>query len=288
LQTVKAQTAEFVYVPSHVIFRIFLEGKVRLLAFITTLFLGLPQALALMPLPLPISDPTQMIKAICADPKTTDDERSDIISRSPEDAVSCMGEDWVYGNPETLKVSTGGLDVDVDVDARRMRFIDPTGKLQTWLISPGIGGVTTTLCKKCTATLIGEFEGPYRAEGGDYRVQDESKDYIGAPMPWAVFYLKDYGWAIHGTYAVGQLGYPASHGCVRISVANAYRFNTWVSANNDASVKINVHGTGVASIPARPRVRRAPAPVPDVAPPPYARPMPPGYYGFGGGYGRLY
>jgi len=43
-----------------------------------------------------------------------------------------------------------------------------------------------------------------------------------SPMPFAVFY--DRGWAIHGTSAVGRLGSPASHGCVRLETANAEIF----------------------------------------------------------------
>jgi hypothetical protein len=38
-------------------------------------------------------------------------------------------------------------------------------------------------------------------------------------MPHSIFFYGQY--AIHGTNAVGRLGRPASHGCVRISPANA-------------------------------------------------------------------
>jgi lipoprotein-anchoring transpeptidase ErfK/SrfK len=47
-----------------------------------------------------------------------------------------------------------------------------------------------------------------------------SKQYDNAPMPHAVFFMRD-GHAIHGTYEVKNLGKPASHGCVRISPQNA-------------------------------------------------------------------
>ena len=46
-----------------------------------------------------------------------------------------------------------------------------------------------------------------------------SKKYDNAPMPNAVFF--HYGFAIHGTYYVRNLGRPASHGCVRLSPANS-------------------------------------------------------------------
>ncbi len=49
-----------------------------------------------------------------------------------------------------------------------------------------------------------------------------SSKYENSPMPYSVFYSG--GYAIHGTGAVRLLGRPASHGCVRLRVANAARF----------------------------------------------------------------
>lgn len=59
---------------------------------------------------------------------------------------------------------------------------------------------------------------------GSYRVQRmepfwRSRKYAMAPMPHALFFHG--GYAIHGTSAIGQLGRPASHGCVRLSPGNA-------------------------------------------------------------------
>jgi lipoprotein-anchoring transpeptidase ErfK/SrfK len=46
-----------------------------------------------------------------------------------------------------------------------------------------------------------------------------SRKYDNAPMPHSIFFKG--GYAIHGTNHVGMLGRPASHGCVRLSPANA-------------------------------------------------------------------
>ena len=46
-----------------------------------------------------------------------------------------------------------------------------------------------------------------------------SRQYEYAPMPHAVFFHR--GTAFHGTGAVGLLGQPASHGCVRLAPGNA-------------------------------------------------------------------
>ena len=46
-----------------------------------------------------------------------------------------------------------------------------------------------------------------------------SRKYHMSPMPYSIFFRG--GYAIHGTYATGALGRPASHGCVRLAPGNA-------------------------------------------------------------------
>ncbi|MFS8039267.1 L,D-transpeptidase [Xanthobacter sp. AM11] len=46
-----------------------------------------------------------------------------------------------------------------------------------------------------------------------------SRKYYNSPMPYSIFYSG--GYAIHGSYAVNQLGSPASHGCIRLHPGNA-------------------------------------------------------------------
>ncbi|MCI5076279.1 L,D-transpeptidase [Oricola sp.] len=48
-----------------------------------------------------------------------------------------------------------------------------------------------------------------------------SRKYHMSPMPHSIFFYG--GYAIHGTDAVGRLGRPASHGCVRLHPDNARR-----------------------------------------------------------------
>jgi lipoprotein-anchoring transpeptidase ErfK/SrfK len=64
----------------------------------------------------------------------------------------------------------------------------------------------------------------YHTPRGSYRVTRTaavyfSKKYDNAPMPNSVFFYG--GYAIHGTYHIGGLGRPASHGCVRLAPVNA-------------------------------------------------------------------
>ena len=41
----------------------------------------------------------------------------------------------------------------------------------------------------------------------------------GSPMPYSIFFTG--GYAIHGSYDINHLGYPASHGCIRLHPQNA-------------------------------------------------------------------
>ena len=71
----------------------------------------------------------------------------------------------------------------------------------------------------------------YETPNGSFRTfrmeQDHfSKEFDDAPMPNSIFFTK-IGHAIHGTDFEGRLGAPASHGCVRLSKANAARCMRW-------------------------------------------------------------
>ena len=63
----------------------------------------------------------------------------------------------------------------------------------------------------------------FRSPNGVYRPTRLEKNWYsrkyGGAMPHSVFFRG--GYAIHGTTAVGALGRPASHGCIRLHPANA-------------------------------------------------------------------
>lgn len=64
--------------------------------------------------------------------------------------------------------------------------------------------------------------------------------YNKAPMPNSVFYNGNI--AIHGTEAEWLLGKPASHGCIRLSKANAKTLYDVVKANGKSNASICVEG----------------------------------------------
>lgn len=67
-----------------------------------------------------------------------------------------------------------------------------------------------------------------------------SKKYDNSPMPHAVFI--NGGVAVHGTYHTAALGSPASHGCIRLSPANARTFYTLVQRHGLQRTRVSVHG----------------------------------------------
>lgn len=62
-----------------------------------------------------------------------------------------------------------------------------------------------------------------------------SRKYDMSPMPHSIFFRG--GYAIHGSYATGSLGSPASHGCVRLAPGNAALLYEMVQAEG-ASIAI--------------------------------------------------
>jgi len=67
-----------------------------------------------------------------------------------------------------------------------------------------------------------------------------SRKYDLAPMPNAVFI--NGGVAVHGTYHTAALGSPASHGCIRLSVANSRTFYNLVQKHGEMFTRVSVSG----------------------------------------------
>lgn len=64
-----------------------------------------------------------------------------------------------------------------------------------------------------------------------------SRKYDNAPMPHSIFFSG--GYAIHATPHTGNLGRPASHGCVRLSPGNAATLYGIVSRDRgDTTIRI--------------------------------------------------
>jgi lipoprotein-anchoring transpeptidase ErfK/SrfK len=71
-----------------------------------------------------------------------------------------------------------------------------------------------------------------------------SKEFDDAPMPHAIFFTPR-GHAIHGSLDTAQLGWPVSHGCVRISPENATTLYGLVSREGVNHTTVVVRGLGL-------------------------------------------
>lgn len=125
------------------------------------------------------------------------------------------------------------LKVSVDLTRQRMSVQERGDTIYTWPISSGRRGYRT---------VTGTFKPKWLAR------MHYSRKYDNAPMPNAIFFHG--GFAIHGTYATGRLGSPASHGCVRLAPGNAKKLYNLVSKHGLSQTTISVYGTARDRAPA--------------------------------------
>jgi len=139
--------------------------------------------------------------------------------------------------------------VRVDIAAQRMQVTTTDGESYNWAISSGRKG--------------------FRSPNGVYRPTRLEKNWYsrkyGGAMPYAVFFRG--GYAIHGTNAVGALGRPASHGCIRLHTANAAKLFALVKKHGSGSTSIALNGSATdglsqfakASSPSKTKLAKAKA-----------------------------
>src|SRR5207302_2099667 len=105
------------------------------------------------------------------------------------------------------------------------------------------------------STGIPSYETP---NGGfrTFRMEEEhfSKEFDDAPMPHSIFFTK-IGHAIHGTESESRLGTPASHGCVRLSRANATTLYELVQKEGVLNTTVTLTGSSQIALARNPRSR---------------------------------
>ena len=74
-----------------------------------------------------------------------------------------------------------------------------------------------------------------------------SKEFGDAPMPHSIFFTK-IGHAIHGTESERSLGMPVSHGCVRLSRANATTLYALVEKEGVLNTTVTLTGSSTVAI----------------------------------------
>lgn len=146
--------------------------------------------------------------------------------------------------------------ITVDKDAQQMTVAVDGVERYHWPVSTG---------NPSHETPNGSFRA-FRMEEDHY-----SKEFDDAPMPHSIFFTK-VGHAIHGTDSESRLGSPASHGCVRLSRANASTLYALVQSQGVLNTTVSLTGSSQVALARNPRprsntavARRAPAPVADAA-----------------------
>jgi lipoprotein-anchoring transpeptidase ErfK/SrfK len=117
------------------------------------------------------------------------------------------------------------LTANINLTTQRMTVQVHGKPVHTWSISSGARGHETP---------TGNFKPQWQSKLW------HSRTYDNAPMPHAVFFND--GIAVHATTSVGRLGSPASHGCIRLSPANAAQFYALVGRHGNSHTKIAVTG----------------------------------------------
>jgi len=139
------------------------------------------------------------------------------------------------------------VQINVDKNTQTMTVAVDGVQRYRWPVSTGIPS---------RETPNGTFHA-FRMEASHF-----SKEFDDAPMPHSIFFTK-IGHAIHGTDSEGRLGTPASHGCVRLSKANAATLYSLVQEQGVLNTTVTLTGSAAIALARHPRgntavARRAP------------------------------
>lgn len=118
------------------------------------------------------------------------------------------------------------VDIHVDLAAQRMT-VHAGSENYVWPVSTARSGYVTP-------------RGTYHPQS--LQLMHYSRKYENSPMPHSIFFHG--GYAIHGTYEAAYLGWPVSHGCVRLSVGNAATLYALVKAEG---ANITISGASAPS-----------------------------------------
>jgi lipoprotein-anchoring transpeptidase ErfK/SrfK len=156
-------------------------------------------------------------------PSSAEESKSDPAAAKPESGTAAA-----QPKSDTAPAQAGSqILINIDKSRQEMTvFVDGIEKY-TWPVSTGRRGYSTP-SGTYTPTSMNEIW--------------YSKQWDNSPMPHSIFFMKD-GHAIHGSHEVKNLGKPASHGCVRISPANAAVLYTLVKENGMTNTQVVLAGT---------------------------------------------
>jgi hypothetical protein len=126
----------------------------------------------------------------------------------------------------SIGAASATVQIHIDLSTQRMHVESSKGSY-SWPVSTARAGYVTP-------------RGSFAPTG--LQKMHYSRKYHMSPMPHSIFF--NGGYAIHGTYATGALGRPASHGCVRLSPGNAAALYKMVQAEG---AQISITGSSPSS-----------------------------------------
>jgi L,D-transpeptidase catalytic domain len=129
------------------------------------------------------------------------------------------------------------VDITIDKNTQSMTVAVDGVQRYRWPVSTGIPSRETP-------------NGTFRA----FRMEEDhfSKEFDDAPMPHSIFFTK-IGHAIHGTVYENKIGTPASHGCVRLSQANAATLYALVEEQGVLNTTVTLTGSAQIALARNPR-----------------------------------
>jgi L,D-transpeptidase catalytic domain len=129
------------------------------------------------------------------------------------------------------------VDITIDKNTQTMTVAVDGVQRYRWPVSTGIPSRETP-------------NGSFRA----FRMEEDhfSKEFDDAPMPHSIFFTK-IGHAIHGTVYENKIGTPASHGCVRLSQANATTLYALVEEQGVLNTTVTLTGSAQIALARNPR-----------------------------------
>ena len=188
----------------------------RSVALAVTFFAVIPSISAL-------AEPDQSNSKAAAATAETSSGTTTFFGKAPESAPAVAKEEPAVVKPQPLPDPTLTASVDL---TRQVMTVSVNGEARySWAISSGTAQYPTP---------TGNFRPEWTSK------MWYSRKYDNAPMPNAVFI--NGGVAVHGTYHTGALGSPASHGCIRLSPANARTFYSLVQRHGLKYTRVSVHG----------------------------------------------
>lgn len=166
-----------------------------------------------------------VIAAVAPLPEGKAETRAELKAENATEKPTGDGTGLVAAKPAPAARPEPTLIAKVDLTTQRLTVVVDGKPAHTWPISSGAQGYSTP---------VGSFTPGWKAK------MWYSKQYDDAPMPHSVFFKN--GAAIHATQAVGSLGRPASHGCVRLAPANAATFYGLVGKHGLSQTRVVVFG----------------------------------------------